>query len=97
MTVDELITKSELEKVKNEIIAAVSTQLATKSNGKRWLKSSDVMEMLGLSASGLQNLRVSNVLPYSKIGGTIYYDYNEIDKILEKNRTNANVKSLPAQ
>jgi len=34
----------------------------------------------------LQNLRIKGTLPYTKIGRVIYYDHDEIKKILEDNR-----------
>jgi hypothetical protein len=89
MSVDELITKSELEKTKDEIIQAIKEQLTTiGGNNKRWLRSTEVQELLGLSASGLQNLRVNGILPYTKLSGVIYYDSKEIESILDKNRVN---------
>jgi len=38
----------------------------------------------------LQNLRVNGTLPFTKIGGVIFYEYEEIKKMLEKHRHNSN-------
>ncbi|MDP1726866.1 MAG: helix-turn-helix domain-containing protein [Bacteroidota bacterium] len=53
---------------------------------KRWLRTQEVKAILGLSTSAIQNLRIAGVLPYTKMGGTIYYDYQDINAILVKNK-----------
>ena len=53
---------------------------------KKWLKSPEVRELLGISPGTLQNLRINGTLPYTKIGGVLYYNYQEIIQILENNR-----------
>ena len=50
---------------------------------KRWLKSHEVKKMLQISYSTLQMLRNTGKMPYTRIGGLIYYDAAEIERILE--------------
>jgi hypothetical protein len=83
MTV-ELVTKNDLTQLKNEIFEYLSEMFSDKVSSKKWLKSADVMEMLGISSGTLQNLRVTGALPYSKVGGSIFYKYDDILKILER-------------
>ena len=89
MNADELITKTDLLQAKTDILKALS-DLMNRSGTmpKKWLKSNEVMEMLGLSSSGLQNLRISGTIPFTKLGGLIYYDNEDISRILEKNKRN---------
>lgn len=54
-----------------------------------WLKSHQVQRMLGISPGTLQNLRINGTLPYSKIGGVIFYDRREILKVMEMNKRNS--------
>lgn len=56
--------------------------------GKKWLKSPEVRELLGISSGTLQNLRLNGTLPFTKIGGVLYYDYEEIMQMFENNRVN---------
>ena len=42
--------------------------------------------MLGISATTLQTLRINGTLSYTKIGGTLYYEYAEVIKVFEKNK-----------
>jgi hypothetical protein len=44
------------------------------------------MDYLQISPGTLQNLRINGTLPYTKIGGIIYYDAAEIQKVMEENR-----------
>lgn len=50
---------------------------------KEWLKSSEVRKMLGVSHGTLQNLRINGSLPCSKVGGIIFYKYDDLVKLLE--------------
>jgi hypothetical protein len=44
------------------------------------------MKMLQISPGTLQNLRINGTLPFSKMGGIIYYDIEDIQKVMIKNR-----------
>lgn len=83
-----IITTDDLYEFKAELLEEIKHLLQT-HNGqptKKWLKSPEVRELLGISPGTLQNLRINGTLPYTKIGGVLYYDYNEIMQVLEKNR-----------
>jgi len=56
---------------------------------KRWLKSHEVKKMLQISYSTLQMLRNTGKIPYTRIGGLIYYDAAEIERILETEKKEA--------
>ena len=88
MTID-FITKNDLLELKKEIISEVSNLLTGTTENKKWLKSADVRKMLSISPGTLQNLRVSRVLPFTKIGGTVFYDYNDVMKVMQKNKSEA--------
>ena len=85
----EFITKSDLLDFKKEIITELNNLLTDKPQTSKWLKSADVRKMLSISPGTLQNLRVSRVLPFTKIGGTVFYDYNEVIKVMQKNKSEA--------
>ncbi|PNQ72792.1 DNA-binding protein [Hanstruepera neustonica] len=86
MTLD-LITKDDLKTLKQEIITELRTILGGQTEQKKWLKSADVREMLNISPGTLQNLRVNGTLPYTMMGKTIYYEYNDVIKILTQNKS----------
>ncbi len=47
-----------------------------------WLLTEDVMKMLRCSISTIKNLRSKKLLPYSKIGGLIYYNSTDVHQML---------------
>ncbi|HOY42511.1 MAG TPA: helix-turn-helix domain-containing protein [Chitinophagales bacterium] len=85
----EFITKSDLLDFKKEIISELNNLLTDKPQNNKWLKSADVRKMLNISPGTLQNLRVSRILPFTKIGGTVFYDYNDVMKVMQKNKSEA--------
>lgn len=85
----ELITKADFHSFKNEIVEEIKKLVQPQTDQKEWLKSADVMELLGCSPGTLQNLRVSGKLPFTKIGGTIYYSRKDVLNVLEANKCNA--------
>lgn len=86
MNVD-LITKDDLEKFKKELLEEIRRyQLFPRKQGQEtrvWLKSFEVRKLLGISAGTLQNLRINGTLPYNKIGGLMYYRYDDIQKLMD--------------
>ncbi len=87
----EILTKEDLYQFKNELLADIKKIVKAEDNAssKKWLKSIEVRNLLNISPGTLQNLRINGTLTYTKIGGTLYYDYADIDKLLNTNKTNA--------
>jgi len=50
---------------------------------KKWLKSKEVRKLFNISPGTLQNLRAKGTLPFTRVGGVIYYDAQDIQRILE--------------
>jgi hypothetical protein len=86
MNVD-LITKDDLERFKKELLEEIRRcQLYPRKPGQEtrvWLKSFEVRKLLCISAGTLQNLRINGTLPYNKIGGLMYYRYDDIQKLMD--------------
>ncbi len=83
----EVLTKDDLNQFKTELFSEISQLLsATPQNKQKWLKSKEVLELLTISPGTLQNLRINGTLTFTKIGGTIYYDQEDINKLLERNK-----------
>lgn len=51
-----------------------------------WMRSSQVREMLSISDSTLQTLRINGTIPAYKLGATWVYKQDEIIATLEANR-----------
>lgn len=85
-TADQLVTVQELRDSEQRIIQAIKS-LLLQSGGritKKWLKSYEVKKVLAISSGTLQTLRNNGTIPFTKIGGTLYYSSDEIDAVLEK-------------
>ena len=88
----EIITQEDLQKFRLQLLedltrmmsGAVQPQL-----NKEWMRSSEVRKMLGISHGTLQNLRIKDILPHRKVGGLMYYKYQDILRRLEGRETSA--------
>ncbi|RUA16048.1 MAG: DNA-binding protein [Flavobacteriia bacterium] len=82
-----IITSEDLMEFKVELLEDIKGLLQDHGKAeKKWLKSNEVRDLLGISPGTLQNLRINGTLPYTKIGGVLYYEYHEIMEVLEKNK-----------
>lgn len=83
-----IITTDDLREFKMELLDDIKKLLAKQATGRlnKYLKSSEVMEMLQVSPGTLQNLRINGTLPYTKMGGIIYYDAVDIQNVMTTNR-----------
>lgn len=84
-----IITTDDLREFKMELLEDIKNLLSQQQapiSSKKYLKSAAVMDLLQVSPGTLQNLRVNGTLPYTKIGGIIYYDAAEIQKVMDDNR-----------
>ena len=84
----EIFTHEDLRNFKTELIAEIRQIMQPSTERKEWLKSADVMKILNCSAGTLQNLRINGTLPFTKMGGTIYYSYSDVFKVLDGNKRN---------
>ncbi|MEK0337328.1 MAG: helix-turn-helix domain-containing protein [Nitrosopumilus sp.] len=83
-------TLEDLERMKNEIIQALKEVSRSNSTSeKKWIRSKEVREILSISSSTLQTMRIRGKIPFSKISGIIYYPVEGIQKLLNKNLRNS--------
>lgn len=84
----QIITIDDLRIFKTELFNELRELLKPQAPiPKRWLKTYDVKEMLGLSPGTLQTMRNNGSLRYTKIGGLVFYDYDDIMKMMEAQKT----------
>ena len=83
-----IITQEDLYDFKVELLEEFKDLLSKQSSGfkKKFMKTSEVMELLQISAGTLQTLRNNGTLPYSKIGSNVYFDADDILEVISKNR-----------
>ena len=84
----EIITTDDLREFKTELLTEFRKMLKEHHGqpSKKWLKSYEVKKMLGISPGTLQNMRINGTIPFTKMGGILFYDSEDIRKILEDNK-----------
>ena len=90
-----IITTDDLREFKMELLDDIKNLLSKQATGKlkKYLKSSEVMDLLQVSPGTLQTLRINGTIPYSKMGGILYYDADEIQNVMNANRVQHDANS----
>lgn len=80
-----ILTHDDLQKFKTELFEELKSLLSQSipANQKKWLKSYEVREMLGISRGTLQHLKDSQQLHPTLVGGLLFYEYDEIVKLMQ--------------
>ncbi len=83
----QIITTDDLREFKVELLDEIRVLISEQKNPviKKWMKSVEVRKLLNISPGTLQTLRINGTLPYTKIGGTNYYNASDIDVLLSQN------------
>ena len=92
----QVLTKEDLDLFKTELFTelksffsdATKTNLKKDDSNNKWLKSHQVQRMLAISPGTLQNLRINGTIPFTKIGGVIFYSVEDINNLLQRNKRN---------
>ena len=86
----EVITREDLNEFRSLLLNDLKEIMHSKpQQAKQWLKSKEVRKLLNISPGTLQNLRINGTLTYTKVGGIMYYDNTDIEKLLNGNKVNA--------
>ena len=85
----QIITIEDLNEFRNLLLNDLKEIINSKpQQSKQWLKSNEVRKLLNIPPGTLQNLRINGTLSYTKIGGIMYYNHADIDKLLNGNKVN---------
>jgi len=85
----EIITREDLNEFRILLLNDLKEIINSKpQQPKEWLKSNEVRKLLNISPGTLQNLRITGTLSYTKIGGIMYYNHTDINKLLNGNKVN---------
>jgi hypothetical protein len=79
----EIITKEDLQEFGQQLLNQIKGLLGQAiEEPKKWLKSYQVKNMLKISDNTLQTLRDNGTIPFTKIGGILYYSIDDINRVL---------------
>ena len=83
-----IITTDDLREFKMEMLENIQAlfEKQTSLKQKKYLKSSELRKLLNVSPGTLQTLRINGTLPYTKVGGIIFYDADEIQNVMDENK-----------
>ena len=85
-----ILTHEDLQHFKTELFKELKSLISHATEPpKKWLKSEEVKKLLKVSPGTLQTLRINGTLQYTKIGGIFYYDFELLQKTMEKNLRSA--------
>ena len=80
----QVVTKRDLLNFGNALLREIQAGKSVPEQPSQWLKSSEVRKLLKISPGTLQNLRINGTLNFNQIGGTLYYKYEDLKKLMEK-------------
>lgn len=81
----EIITREDLNEFRSLLLNDLKEIINSKpQQTKQWLKSNEVRKLLNISPGTLQNLRINGTLSYTKVGSIIFYNYDDINKMLHR-------------
>ena len=84
----EIMTKSDLIDFKSELFRELKLLMREeKPAGKKWLRTHEVKKLLAISSGTLQTLRNNGTISFTKIGGTMYYSMEEINKVMQHSKS----------
>jgi len=84
----EVVTKEDLQAFRLQLISDLKRLLQSQENAKKeWLRSNEVRKLLKISPGTLQTFRVNGILNPSKIGGIMFYKMQEIETLMNSNKS----------
>ncbi|SMC61113.1 helix-turn-helix domain-containing protein [Chryseobacterium sp. YR221] len=83
------ITKNDLEILRAQLISDIAMLIDAKSTSQNeqeefgWLRSKALRKKLNISASTLQNLRITGKIRFKKIMGSYYYKSEDLNHLFD--------------
>ena len=87
------VTEDELQQLKAELILEIKEHATPLQASKRFIKAKQAKEFLDCSSGTLFNYRTTGILNPKKVGGTFYYDSEEVKNLLQNDKK-TNIKSV---
>jgi hypothetical protein len=82
----EMITKEDLVEFENRLLETIKKIMGhTADQPRKWLRSAQVRKMLNISPNTLTSLRGNGIIKFTRVGGIMYYNSDDINKMLAGN------------
>ncbi len=87
-----IVTKEDLEEFRVKRLTEIREILKIQEvkSFPRSIKTKQALEILDMSAGKLKQMRITGELSYKEVGGTYYYNYNEVKGLLPKELNGGN-------
>jgi hypothetical protein len=94
---DQVVTVGDLAEFKEDLLLSLARliQEGRAKPPKKWLKSAEVKSLLEISTGALHAMRANGTLPFTKIGNLIYYEQEEINRVLSGKKRHYEKGVLP--
>ncbi|MBL3545962.1 helix-turn-helix domain-containing protein [Chryseobacterium sp. KMC2] len=85
----ETITRNDLEILRSQIITDIGSLIESKLTDSRdseqfgWMRSKEIRKKLNISASTLQNLRITGKIRFKKVLGSYYYNKEDLQHLFD--------------
>jgi len=84
----EMITKEDLQQLRLQLLEDIKSifqkEQDIKNGDIKGYKTAHVRKILGCSVNKLVSLRIARKIRVKKIGGTVYYNRDDVKKLLEE-------------
>jgi hypothetical protein len=85
----DIVTKDDLQSFRVQLLSDIRVLLETQANERSKLvtegyKTKDVRRILGCSVNKLVSLRIARKIRWKKVGGTIYYNKEDVRRLVEE-------------
>jgi hypothetical protein len=82
---EQLLTIDDLADFKRQLLFEIKTMIKelVGQPTKKWLRTHEVRKLLNISPGTIHTLRSNGTLPFKKIGNIIYYDIEDIQRMLD--------------
>jgi hypothetical protein len=82
----EIITKEDLHEFESRLLETIKKMMGhTTDQSRKWLRSAQVRKMLNISPNTLTSLRINGTIKFTRVGGIMYYNTDDINKMLTGN------------
>jgi hypothetical protein len=82
----EIITKEDLVEFEDRLLGKIKKMMGQSTDQPRkWLRSAQVRKMLNISPNTLTSLRVNGIIKFTRVGGIMYYNDDDINQMLAGN------------
>lgn len=83
-----ILTTDDLKQFKEDLFLELRQVFGKQTKQREWLRTKEVCRMIGVSLSKLQYMRDNGEIKFTRIGGTIFYNADEINKLLSSGYEN---------